>query len=90
MITIFVSAYTYIIDSYGPYAASGLGFMSFTRYLVSGGVMIAGSTIYERYGVHYTLSVLASITAVLAPIPYGLYYYGPTVRKRSKHTVVQD
>ena len=52
--------------------------------------MIAGSTIYEKYGVHYTLSVLGAITAVLAAIPYGLYIYGPVVRKKSKHTVIQD
>ncbi|KAE8380073.1 MFS general substrate transporter [Aspergillus bertholletiae] len=88
--TIFISAYMYIIDSYHVYSASALGFMVFVRYLVSGGVMIAGSTIYKRYGVHYTLTVLGAVSAVMAVIPYLLYYYGPTIRRISKHAVVKD
>ncbi|RAH73963.1 uncharacterized protein BO66DRAFT_398352 [Aspergillus aculeatinus CBS 121060] len=45
MTTILTSAYLYVIDSYGVFSASALGFMASTRYLVSGGVMIAGSII---------------------------------------------
>ena len=90
MTTIFVSAYLYIIDSYHVYASSSLGFMSFVRYLTSGGVMIAGGTIYQRYGVHYTLSVLGAVSTVMAFIPYLFYFYGPAIRKRSKNAVIKD
>ncbi|CAG7946532.1 unnamed protein product [Penicillium salamii] len=87
MTTIFTSAYLYVIDSYGVFSASALGFMAFTRYLVSGGVMIAGSTIYERYGVHYTLTVLGAISAAMALIPYIFYVYGARIRQISKHAI---
>ncbi|KAE8381342.1 MFS general substrate transporter [Aspergillus bertholletiae] len=90
MATIFISAYLYIIDSYSIYSPSALAFMSFTRYLVSGGVMIAGGTIYERYGVPYTLSVLGAISALMAVIPYLLYFYGPAIRRMSKHVATKD
>ncbi|PIG89437.1 hypothetical protein AARAC_009871 [Aspergillus arachidicola] len=90
MTTIFISAYLYIIDSYSVYSPSALAFMSFTRYLVSGGVMIAGGTIYERYGVPYTLSVLGAISALMAVIPYLFYFYGPAIRRMSKHAAIQD
>ncbi|KAE8388617.1 major facilitator superfamily domain-containing protein [Aspergillus alliaceus] len=88
--TIFISANMYIIDTYNVYSASALGFTVFARYLVSGGVLVAGSTIYKRYGTHYTLTVLGAISAVMAVIPYLLYYYGPRLRKRSKHAVLKD
>lgn len=90
MITIFVSAYLYVIDSYGVYSSSALGFMAFTRYLVSGGVMIAGGTIYENCGVPYTLSFLGAVSAVMAAIPYLFYFYGPRVRARSRHCAVKE
>ncbi|KNG91011.1 MFS transporter [Aspergillus nomiae NRRL 13137] len=90
MTTIFTSAYLYVIDSYGVYSASALGFMAFIRYLVSGGVMIAGSTIYERYGVHYTLTVLGAISAAMASIPYLFYFYGARIRQFSKHAVIKE
>ncbi|KAE8360843.1 MFS general substrate transporter [Aspergillus caelatus] len=90
MTTIFISAYLYIIDSYSVYSPSALAFMSFTRYLVSGGVMVAGGTIYERYGVPYTLSVLGAISAMMAVIPYLFYFYGPAIRRMSKHAAIKD
>ena len=90
MTTIFISAYLYIIDSYHVYASSSLGFMAFVRYLSSGGVMIAGSTIYQKYGVHYTLSVLGAVSAVMALIPYLFYFYGPAIRRKSKNAVIKD
>ncbi|KAK9364944.1 MFS general substrate transporter [Lipomyces kononenkoae] len=88
--TIFISAYLYIIDSYGVYSASALGFMAFSRYLVSGGVTVAGGPIYERYGFHYTLTVLGAISTLMAVIPYLLYFYGLTIRKMSQHALIKD
>lgn len=90
MTTIFTSSYLYVIDSYGVYSASALGFMAFTRYLVSGGVMIAGSTIYERQGVHYPLTVLGAISAAMALIPYLFYFYGARIRKFSRHAAIKE
>lgn len=90
MTTIFASAYLYVIDSYGIYSASALGFMAFTRYLVSGGVMIAGGTIYERHGVHYPLTVLGAVSAAMALIPYVLYLYGAKIRQFSRHAMAKE
>lgn len=88
--TIFIIAYMYLIDSYGVYSASALGFLVFTRYLVSGGVTIAGGPLYEALGVQYTLTIMGSISAAMAIIPYLLYIYGPRIRKYSKYAVNID
>ena len=90
IMSIFIVAYMYIIDAYDVYSASALGFLVFTRYVVAGGVTVAGGPIYEAIGAHYTLTILGSTSAVMAVIPYLLYIYGPRIRKHSKHAVNLD
>lgn len=77
----------YLIDSYDVYSASALGFLVFTRYLVAGGITVAGGPIYLALGVQYTLTILGSISTVMAVVPYLLYVYGPRIRKHSKYAV---
>ncbi|KAF7586783.1 hypothetical protein BBP40_008329 [Aspergillus hancockii] len=88
--TIFIFAYMYLIDSYDTYSASALGFLVFTRYVVAGGVTVAGGPIYRTLGVQYTLTILGSVSAAMAFVPYLLYFYGPRIRKMSKYAVNID
>jgi MFS family permease len=85
---LFLCVYMYIIDSYEMYAASALTFVSLTRYLVAGGMTVAGIPFYENMGTHYTLTILACISTALVPVPYLLYYYGHKVRSRSRFAVL--
>ena len=77
----------YLIDSYDIYAASALGFLVFTRYVVAGGITVAGGPIYRSIGVQYTLTILGAISAAMTPVPYLLYKYGPRIRKHSRYAV---
>lgn len=88
--TIFIVSYMYLIDSYDTYSASALGFLVFTRYVVAGGVTIAGAPIYQSVGVPYTLTILGSISAIMTCVPYLLYVYGPKIRKNSKYAMNID
>ncbi|KAJ5744188.1 Major facilitator superfamily domain general substrate transporter [Penicillium manginii] len=88
--TIFIVAYMYVIDSYGVYSASALGFLVFTRYVVAGGMTVAGIPIYRSIGVQYTLTILGAISGLMAFIPYLLFIYGPKIRKYSKYAVNTD
>ena len=85
---IFLCVYMYIIDAYEIYAASALTFVSLVRYLVAGGMTVAGIPWYEGMGTHYTLTILACISVALVPIPYLLYYYGHKVRAKSRFAVL--
>jgi hypothetical protein len=77
----------YIIDSYEAYAASALTFVALVRYIAAGGMTVVGIPMYENLGTHWTLTVLGIISAVALPIPYILYRYGSSVRRRSKWAV---
>lgn len=80
----------YLIDSYDTYSASALGFLVFTRYVVAGGVTVAGGPIYQTLGVQHTLTVLGSISGLMTPVPYLLYIYGSEIRKNSKYAVYSN
>ncbi|KAK1493960.1 major facilitator superfamily transporter [Colletotrichum tamarilloi] len=84
---IFMCVYMYIIDSYEIYSASALTFVALIRYMVAGGMTVVGIPFYEKMGTHYTLTILACISAVLAPIPYVLYHYGHWLRAKSRFAV---
>ena len=91
LITIFQSSYMYVIDAYEVNAASALGFATVTRYVVSGGVTIAGVPFFKNVSHHWVLTVLALSSLVLgAPVPYMLYVYGPRLRNRSANAVNKD
>ncbi|KAK5086133.1 hypothetical protein LTR70_000229 [Exophiala xenobiotica] len=87
IISIFTSAYLYIIDSYHVYAASALTFVALVRYLAAGGMTVVGIPMYKNLGTHWTLTVLACISIVIALVPYVLYVWGHKVRGRSKYAV---
>jgi hypothetical protein len=87
IISIFLSAYMYVIDSYEVYAASALTFVALVRYLAAGSMTVVGVPWYQNLGPHYTLTPLACISAAVVPIPYALYRWGPRVRGGSRYAV---
>ncbi|KIX96904.1 uncharacterized protein Z520_07624 [Fonsecaea multimorphosa CBS 102226] len=86
-IMIFISCYMYIIDSYEMYAASALTFATLARYIIAGGMTVVGVPFYKNMGVHWTLTILAALSALLAPMPYVFYKYGYIIRRRSRFAV---
>ncbi|PYI01191.1 MFS general substrate transporter [Aspergillus sclerotiicarbonarius CBS 121057] len=72
--TVFVSAHLYVIDAYEQEAASAFAMVVMPRYLASGGITVAGGPIYTSLGVHYILTILGAISAVMAFIPYLFYF----------------
>ncbi|ROW02512.1 hypothetical protein VMCG_06004 [Cytospora schulzeri] len=84
---LFISCYMYVIDSYLTYSASALTFTALVRYVTAGGMTVVGIPFYNNEGVQYTLTILASISCALVPMPYVLYRWGHLLRKRSKYAV---
>ena len=87
IVSVFMSAYMYIIDSYEVYAASALTFVALARYLAAGGMVVLGVPMYRNLGTHWTLTVLGVISLVVLPIPYVFYRWGAVLRGRSKYVV---
>lgn len=62
----------YIINSYNVHSDSALEFFVFSRYVVTGGIIVAGGSTYHFIGVHYTLTIMGSISTVMR---LGLNYF---------------
>ncbi|KAJ5692547.1 hypothetical protein N7462_001970 [Penicillium macrosclerotiorum] len=89
-ICVFISSYMYVIDSYSIYAASALGFMTVSRYCAAGVMTVVGIPFYSNMGVHWTLTILGCISALMVPVPYVFYRYGPVIRRWSRYAVTED
>jgi hypothetical protein len=89
-ICIFISSYMYVIDAYDIYAASALGFMTVSRYLAAGVMTVVGIPFYKNMGVHWTLTILGCISAIMVPVPYVFYQYGPIIRRWSRYATTEE
>ncbi|KAI1349030.1 MFS general substrate transporter [Xylaria sp. FL0043] len=85
LVAIFTTTYMYIVFVYLNLAGSALGFMTFSRYIVSGALIPASVPWYENLGPHYVLTTVAALATVMAPVPFLLYIYGHKIRAVSKH-----
>lgn len=85
LVCIFTTSYMYIIFVYLQYAASALGFMTFSRYIISGALSPASVKMYENIGPHWSLTIVAVVATIMAPVPFILYKYGHKVRAMSKN-----
>lgn len=45
---------------------------------------IVGIPFYENLGVHWTLTILGAISAIMVPVPYLFYIFGEKIRSYSK------
>ncbi|KAG6999591.1 efflux pump kojT [Physcia stellaris] len=85
---VFISCYQYIIDSYESYSASALASVTLIRYVAAGGMVEVAIPFYERLGVRWTVTILAGLSALLVPVPYAFFRWGPGIRGRSRYAVV--
>jgi hypothetical protein len=85
LMAIYVSSYEYIIDCYPEHAAVALASITMARYLVSGGMTLATRPMYDGIGVHWTMTLLACIAAILAPAPLIFWKYGDKLRAASRY-----
>lgn len=85
MLGMFTSSCEYIIHTYGSLAPAALNFNTFTRYVVAGIMAEFAPSMWRNLGVSWTLTMLGSISAILALVPYVLYQWGPRIRARSQY-----
>lgn len=83
----YVSSYEYIVDSYGEKASIALASVTMMRYLIAGGMVMAARPMYEKIGVHWTMTLLGCVAVVLTPAPYVLFKFGAKLRKKSPYAI---
>lgn len=78
-------ANNYIVDSYQHYAASGLAAKTFLRSMWGASVPLFTIQMYHRLGYQWASSLLAFISLACCAIPYVFFFFGASIRARSKY-----
>ncbi|KIY71160.1 MFS general substrate transporter [Cylindrobasidium torrendii FP15055 ss-10] len=81
---IFVAVFTYLADSYGPYASSALAGQSMCRNLAAMAFPLFTTPMFTKLGYQWAGTLFACIATLMIPIPYVLFRYGPSIRSHSK------
>ncbi|CUM64563.1 uncharacterized protein PRCAT00002170001 [Priceomyces carsonii] len=86
MMQVFLTTYSYVIDSYGVNSASALSTLTLVRYNISAGMVHVADPMYRNLGVHWAASLLGFISLIICVMPFIFYFYGPKIRSYSKFT----
>ncbi|KIH89325.1 bicyclomycin resistance protein [Sporothrix brasiliensis 5110] len=81
---VFQQCLNYLVDSYGPYAASATSANTVLRSLLACGLPLAARPMFTRLGVGPAASLLGAVSALALPAPIVFRVYGPRLRARSK------
>ncbi|KAI9373855.1 major facilitator superfamily domain-containing protein [Aspergillus egyptiacus] len=85
--SIYMATIDYMICAYGPYSASATGGNGWARDFLAGVLTIPATPFFQNIGgdrhLEYASTILFCISFVLVIAVYAIYWYGPTLRKRS-------
>ncbi|KAH9479807.1 Ascochitine biosynthesis cluster MFS transporter [Psilocybe cubensis] len=81
---IYLAVFTYLADCYGPFASSALAGQSLARNLMATAFPLFTTQMYRTLDYKWANTLFGCIAAVMIPIPYVLFFYGPAIRLRSK------
>ncbi|CAI6336829.1 unnamed protein product [Periconia digitata] len=82
---IYYATIDYMVASYGgKYAASATGGNGFSRDLLAGLCAIYTGPMYKRLGTQNSTFLLFGVSVLVCIPVYVFYWYGPTIRERSK------
>ncbi|GES57136.1 MFS multidrug transporter [Aspergillus terreus] len=85
--SIYMATIDYMICAYGPYSASATGGNGWARDFLAGVLTIPATPFFTniggKYHLEYASTILFCISFVLVIAVYVIYWYGPTLRKRS-------
>ncbi|KAF8996140.1 MFS polyamine transporter [Cyathus striatus] len=84
MILLYISANSYIIDSYSDFAATAMAAKTFMRSEVGAMVPLFVTPMFHNMGFQYAGLLLALVGCAIAPMPFIFYRYGGAIRARSK------
>ncbi|KAF8074570.1 MFS polyamine transporter [Lyophyllum atratum] len=82
--TIYLAVFSYLADCYGPFASSALAGQSLARNLMATAFPLFTDQMFENLGYNWANSLFGFIAVIMIPIPFALFFYGPTIRRHSK------
>lgn len=82
---IFICTYQHLIDTYEFFAASPLVSANFFRHIAAGAMVIVSIPMYSNLGIHWPLTLLGCVSALMTPVPFVFYKYGHLIRLQNRN-----
>lgn len=88
--TIFIAATAYLLDTYqARNGASAMAASSLLRYIAGAAFPLFVLRMYTALGVRWATSLLGFVSIALVPVPWVLFYFGASVKRRSSYDTVR-
>ncbi|WWD09707.1 hypothetical protein V865_007835 [Kwoniella europaea PYCC6329] len=84
MVSVYISANSYIVDSYAHVAASAVAAKTLMRSLIGASVPLWITQLFHNLGFQYAGLFLALVACCIGFIPYIFFFKGERIRKASK------
>ncbi|KAF9482569.1 MFS polyamine transporter [Pholiota conissans] len=81
---VYLAVFSYLADCYGPFASSALAGQSLARNLSATAFPLFTTQMYKNLNYRWANTLFGCLAAVMIPIPFVLFFFGPAIRKRSK------
>ncbi|KAG5362269.1 Polyamine transporter 1 [Yarrowia sp. C11] len=85
LMSIFVAALNYVVDSYLIVAASALAANTFMRSIFAGAFPLFAGYMFHAMHVNWAGLLIGLVACALAPVPFLFYIYGQRIRRSSKY-----
>ncbi|KAG2110587.1 major facilitator superfamily domain-containing protein [Suillus discolor] len=76
--------FIYLADCYGPMASSALAGQGLARNMGSFGFPLFSHIMFKKLTYKWANTIFGGVAVLLIPVPFILFLYGPSLRKRSK------
>ncbi|RDB22078.1 Efflux pump atB [Hypsizygus marmoreus] len=83
---VFTSTFTYLVTAYRPIAASAMAANTALRCSSAAVFPLFAGAMYAKLGTVGATALLASLTLLMAPLPFVFYRIGPRLRTASRFT----
>lgn len=87
---IFQQCLNFLVDTYGPYAASSTAANTFLRSIFASGLPLATRPMVRTMGIGPAMTLLGAVAVVLVPVPFLFMKYGVALRKRSRFAPINE
>ncbi|PWY89238.1 MFS general substrate transporter [Aspergillus heteromorphus CBS 117.55] len=81
---IFGQCINFLVDTYGPYAASATASNTFLRSVLAAAFPLFSQPMFRNLGVGPAMSILGAVAAAAIPVPFLFMIYGKRLRKMSR------
>ncbi|KAI5955853.1 hypothetical protein KGF54_001355 [Candida jiufengensis] len=85
LIAIFLPCLTYLVDCYIFYAASAISANTILRSSFGGVFPLISKQMFDKLEIKWGCTLIGCIAALLIPVPFLFYWYGKSLRIKSKY-----